>query len=170
MRGANAATGFVLSSLLVCGVIVVSDIGTYALPTTNQGSPLAEGSEPDAPTGPAVDVARPSTSQSITVPVKLGSPREAHSRGGAAVALPAAATSRPNQRQRTDRRGDPRPGQGSFTTGASHDRPDGSRGTPSRRGATSDGDGRDAAETRDAAPDRGGRTFRSSGSGAAPGR
>lgn len=54
---ANVVTGLALSLLLVCGVLVVSDVGTYVLPSTglqvptgrdgpsdsNSGSPGAEG-------------------------------------------------------------------------------------------------------------------------------
>lgn len=149
MRGANAATGFVLSSLLVCGVVVVSDTGTYSLPV-GQNVPPTKDVEPAAPTGPTVDADRSSTRQSITVPLTLRSPHKANGRRGAQVALPAGPT-RPDRRHETDRRGDPRPGSGAYTTGASHDRPeDGERGarTSSRHSAMSARDGHDPGAAR----------------------
>ncbi len=149
MRGANAATGFVLSSLLVCGVVVVSDSSTYSLPV-GQNVPSTDDVEPAAPTGPTVDDDRSSTRQSITVPLTLRSPHKANGRGGAQVALPTG-HARPDRRHETGRRGDPRPGSGAYTTGASHDRPEhGERGarTSSRHRAMSARDGRDPGSAR----------------------
>lgn len=158
MRGANAATGFALSSLLVCGVIVVSDTGTYAIPLGNQHVPSADAVERDAPTVPA-DAQRSSTRQTITVPVTLRPPRQANGRGGAGMALPASALSaspRPERQQTSGRSGDSKPGRGSFTSGASPDRPNRAEKTSSRRSATP------ARESRDTAPARS--AFRSGGS------
>ncbi len=160
MRGANAATGFVLSSLLVCGVIVVSDTGTYAIPLGNQNVPSADDVELDAPTDPA-DAQRSSTRQTITVPVTLRPPRQANGRGGDGMALPAA-PARPLQQQTPDRSGDSKPGRGAFTPGASPDRPNRAEKTSSRRSATS------ARDSRDTAPDR--NAFRSGGYRAASGK
>lgn len=179
MRSANAATGFVLSSLLVCGVIVVSEPGTYALPTGSQNAPLAEDAQPGALGDLRVDAPRPSTSQSITVPVTLRAPRDANARG-AAMALPTSAATRPDQGRTTNQSGDPKSGQGSFTGDVSEDRPERGSRTPSRRGATSSARGtsdsrdasqtRDTSEERDTSRDRETKTFRSSGSREGSGR
>ncbi|WP_034269252.1 hypothetical protein [Haloechinothrix halophila] len=169
MRSANAATGFVLSSLLVCGVIVVSEPGTYALPIGSHGAPVAEDARPGGLGDPGADTPRPTTGQSITVPVKLRAPRDANARG-AAVALPASAESaaaRPDQRRTTNRSGEPDPGRESFTSDVNKDQPErderGSR-TSSRRGATSSArtsNSRDTSQERDTSPDRRTRTSQS---------
>lgn len=176
MRSANAATGFVLSSLLVCGVIVVSEPGTYALPTGSLGAPPAEDAQPGALGDPGADEPRPSTDQSITVPVKLRAPRDTNARG-AAVALPASAMStaaRQDQRRTTNRSGDSKPGRGSFTSDVSKDRTERGSRTSSRRGATSSArgisDSRDTSQERDTSPDRDTRTFKPSGFREGPGK
>ncbi|MPY78280.1 MAG: hypothetical protein GEV04_07260 [Actinophytocola sp.] len=172
IRGANAATGFVLSSLLVCGVIVVSDIGTYALPTVTRNVPLAEGALP-GPLDRSAEPPRAATTQSITVPVTMRPRRETNLRGGTLVALPAPVVARadqhrapgqwrtPDQLRTSDQRRapdqlrapEPRPGRGAVAADASRERPERGERASSRRGAMPEArdtrEGRETAEARD---------------------
>ncbi|MPY97942.1 MAG: hypothetical protein GEU97_08070 [Actinophytocola sp.] len=157
VRGANAATGLVLSVLLVCGVIVVSDTGTYALPTGEWQAPLMPDARSDVSGGAAPADA---TRQSITVPFTVREQRAPARNGGGPSArrMPVAvrpASVEPLPERVPDRRDDIRPGRATSTKGASERRPE--RGDRRGRSASSQHDAAPAARGKP----RGVRTFRS---------